>query len=124
MPIDKTAIFEDLKALLLENTHNLTIVREEPGRIDVAGDKPVQIGNQIKEKMFFASVIIQKSYVGFYFFPIYTHPDEFADTPPEIRRCLKGKSCFHIKEQDDLLYEQLRDLLTRGLEVYQAEEWI
>lgn len=74
--------------------------------------------------MFFAGLMLKKGQVGFYFMPIYTHPDKFKDVPAELKKCLKGKSCFHIKKPDAVLDRQLKDILKKGYEVYKEEGWV
>jgi hypothetical protein len=65
-----------------------------------------------------------KNHVGFYFFPNYTHPDEFEDTPDILRKCLKGKSCYHIKKDDDLLFEEIEKILEKGFNFYKDQDLI
>jgi len=59
--------------------------------------------------------------VRLYFFPIYTHADQFKDLPDNLRKCLKGKSCFHIKKMDVELEQAIRTMVRRGLEIYQQD---
>jgi hypothetical protein len=74
--------------------------------------------------MYFASAAIQGSFAGFYFFPIYTHPKEFADMPENLRKCLKGKSCFHIKKLDNDLSKSIRSALKKGFVIYKKAGWV
>ena len=64
--------------------------------------KKITLGKKEYDGMFFSAAKIQGGFTGFYFFPIYTHPGEFKDIPAELKKCLKGKSCFHIKKLDDV----------------------
>jgi hypothetical protein len=74
--------------------------------------------------MYFATAAIKSGYVGFYFFPIYTHPKEFTGIPDELKKCLKGKSCFHIKKLDKLLEGQIKDMVKQGFELYKKTGWV
>ena len=116
--------FGQLKSALSSAAHLLSVKTDTKSRYDLYGKKKVTIGKKEFDGMFFASGILYKSYVGFYFFPIYTHPQEFADLPAELRKCLKGKSCFHIKKLDDSLSKSIRMTLKKGLSLYKRLQWI
>ncbi len=122
--MDKEAIHARLLGLLKKYEPEMDI-RQNTGTIyDMYGTKQVEAVNKVHDGMYFASARIQKNFVGFYFFPIYTHADEFADIPPEIRKCLKGKSCFHIKKDDDELFGQIEAMLDKGYDHYQSIGWV
>ena len=82
------------------------------------------IDGRKRKEVFFAGLIIQKSYVGFYFMPIYTDTDLKEIFKPELLKLLKGKSCFHIKKLDDELKRQIEEALEIGYELYKKDEWI
>lgn len=92
-------------------------------RYELYSKKNIKITNKEVDELFFASTMIQKNFVGFYFFPIYTHPYEFKNISQELKKCLKGKSCFHIKKLDDNLEKQIRKLLEDGFELYKKEKY-
>ena len=48
---------------------------------------------------YFAGVIAQKGYVGFYFMPVQAD-EQSRIFSPELLALLKGKSCFHFKRLD------------------------
>jgi len=68
--------------------------------------------------MFFAGLIIQSNYVGFYFMPITTDPKHTTVIGKDLLATLKGKSCFHIKKLDDTLIKQIKDALAEGYKIY------
>ena len=74
--------------------------------------------------LFFASVIIQKDHVGVYFSPRYTHRDRFDDVPEELLDLLKGKSCFHLKRFDTTVFEKIRQIMDKGIRIYEEEGWV
>jgi hypothetical protein len=43
---------------------------------------------------------------------------------PELLKCLKGKSCFHIKKDDPVLFKQMKESLKKGLEAYKKRGWV
>jgi hypothetical protein len=43
---------------------------------------------------------------------------------PELLKCLKGKSCFHIKKNDPVIMEQIKESLKIGYEMYKERGWL
>ena len=43
---------------------------------------------------------------------------------PELLKLLKGKSCFHIKELNKKLENQIREALEIGYNLYKERGWI
>jgi hypothetical protein len=124
MKENKEEIFVKLKKTLEKSFSPGEKISSKPGHFDIYGKKKVTVGKKVFEGMYFASVIIQKNYVGLYFFPIYTHPHEFKDLPEALKKCLKGKSCFHLTKLDKELLSQVSDLLKKGVRIYKKLKWI
>jgi len=124
MEDEKQKIFDEMRVILSSYVPPLSVKIDEDRRYDIYGTKPVQIGRIKKKEMFFASVIIQKYHVGFYFSPIYTHRDRFDDAPEELLHLLKGKSCFHIKRFDTAVFENIRQIMDKGIRIYEEEGWV
>ena len=82
------------------------------------------IAGRKRKEVFFAGLIIQKSYVGFYFMPVYTDAEAMSFIKPELLKRLKGKSCFHIKKLDAELLAQVDAALQAGCLLYQQKGWI
>lgn len=91
---------------------------------DLWSNKNVVIGGRKKDEVFFASVVIQKSYVGFYFMPVYAEPDMKQVFDEDLLKLLKGKSCFHIKKLDELLLSHIEDALAEGFKIYKEKDWV
>lgn len=72
MDDEKQKIFNKLKQLLSAYVPPLVITRDENKRFDLYGDKSVNIDGRMYEQVYFASAIIWKHHVGFYFF-LYIH---------------------------------------------------
>ncbi len=94
------------------------------GKYDLWSFKDVEISRRKRKEVFFASIIIQSSYVGFYFMPIYTDTDLKDVFAPELLSLLKGKSCFHIRSLDEKLEEQIEKALEIGFELYKKKGWV
>jgi hypothetical protein len=87
-------------------------------------ERPVEIEGRKRKEVYFAGLIAQKGYVGFYFMPVYTHADRKSLFAPELLALLKGKSCFHVKRLDEALEGHLEDVLARGFELYRERGWV
>jgi hypothetical protein len=124
MPADLKPIFESARELLKPYAKYFSIGADNETSYSLSSTKQIETLSKVYDGMFFASAKINKGAVGFYFMPIYTHESEFADLTPELRKLLKGKSCFHIKKEDPVIEQQLTDLLKKGFEVYKKAGWV
>ncbi len=41
-----------------------------------------------------------------------------------MKKCFKGKSCFHFKTLDDTLERELGDMVALGIKLYQKDNLI
>lgn len=91
-------------------------VEDEEGGYAIIGNKPVPYGSDKKiiPGMFFASVAQRKDSVAFYFFPAYMHKG-LKDIAPSLYKCLKGKTCFHFKKEEQVNEKELAALLKAGI---------
>lgn len=125
---DLQAVFDALKPLLQAYAPPLTPRVDTPTRYELWSVKPLAeplvIEGRKRKEVFFASLIIQKSYVGFYFMPVYVETELKTVFQPELLRLLKGKSCFHIKKLDSALLGQIEAALKTGFELYQQRSWV
>lgn len=119
-------IFEALKALLVPYFHKREIQAHEAtyGQINLVSHKPVLINGVKKEEVWFVSLLIQKGYVGFYFMPIYCLPEVKEMVTEPLLKCLKGKSCFHIKKLDDGLKMDIKKAIKIGFDVFVQKGWL
>ena len=86
--------------------------------------KAVVIGGKKKNEVYFAGVIEQKGYVGFYYMPVYTNAEMKEIMSPALLRLLKGKSCFYIKELSPALKKDIQRALKAGFALYKKRRWI
>lgn len=118
-------IFENIKKLLLPYAKGtITITGGDGGQMSLVSKKAVEIEGRKKPELWFAGLLVQKGYVGFYFMPVYTSSEMKSLFEPELLKCLKGKSCFHIKKDDPVIYSQIADALKKGYEVYKQNGWV
>ena len=121
-------IFEAIKTLISQYNGKGTLKctgENKGGAYNVMSFKKVEITGRQLEGMYFASCLVQKGFVGFYYFPIYACPD--AKVPliqPELKKLLKGKTCFHIKKNDPLIMAQIEQALKDGFAMYERLGWV
>lgn len=77
-----------------------------------------------RSEMWFAGLIKQKDYVGFYFMPVYSLPEAKEFISPRLLKTLKGKSCFYIKTDDAEMLADIKQALAHGLKLYQKRGWV
>lgn len=117
-------LFNELKTLLEPYAAHFTVRRDEPGYYDLWSDRDIVIEGRKRTEVFFAGLIIQKSYVGFYFMPVYAEAEMTALFGAELLATLKGKSCFHIKKLTPEIREQVAEALARGYVLYEERSWV
>ena len=130
MPITaltRAAIFETLaKALGKCSPPMASLLDEKKQTILLMGNKPVPYGydKKIIPGMYFASVAQRSDSVAFYFFPIYYKTTEFKKVSPSLMKCLKGKTCFHFRKEDQVNEKELDALLKLGVKAWKAEGYL
>jgi hypothetical protein len=121
---EKAQIFAALKAMMQAYQPPFTVKVDEPTRYELWSNKAVEIDGRKRKEVFFAALIIQKAYVGFYYMPVYAETELKKIFKPELLKLLKGKSCFHVKKLDAALEGQIREALEIGRKLYQDRGWV
>jgi len=120
-------IFESLSELLAEYSPPLSArtgrTPDKPS-YELWSETPVEIEGRRREELFFAGLIVQKGYVGFYFMPVYTDPEKAKLFHPDLLKLLRGKSCFHVKRLDDELARRIESALREGFALWRRRGWI
>ena len=117
MITELTEIQITLQNLFKAHVPPLQVRKDNENVFEVAGTKEAMQGKQKVDGFYFGSVIPKPKDIRLYYFPIYTHVDEFA-LSPELKKCLKGKSCFHIKKLSPELLEEIKSMIQHGVEIY------
>lgn len=117
-------LFDEAKALLEPFAQHFHVRRDEPGYYDLWSEKDVLIDGRRKKGVFFAGLIVQKSYVGFYYMPVYAEAELRRFVGPTLLPLLKGKSCFYLKSMTPELAQDIRAALSLGLDLYRARGWV
>lgn len=120
---DLLPLFEELKAMLEPYAARFEVRVDEPGHYELWSRANMAPSGKPHKEPYFAGLIIQKSYVGLYYMPIYTDPKISVSIGPDLLPTLHGKSCFYIKKLTPELREQIQAALTLGEETYAAKGW-
>jgi len=121
---DLHLIFSKIRSLLKKYQPPLAPKTDRDGNFDLWSFKDVVVAGRKRKEVFFAGAIIQKSYVGFYFMPVYVDADLKKVFEPELLSMLKGKSCFYIKKNNADTFRQIEQALKIGFEMYQKNGWV
>ena len=117
-------IFFKLKAILQSFSPPFKITGNSEKSIDLYTTKEAELLGRKYPSVYFAGVKIKKGFVGFYYFPIYMYPELLEKFPPELKKCLKGKTCFHIKKDDAMIFQQINEILKDGFAFYKKKNFI
>lgn len=109
-------IFEAIKKMLAtyDKKRQLVLHAATGGQANLVSHKTVEVAGRVREEIWFASALIQKGYVGFYYMPIYMNDPLKREISPDLLKCLKGKACFHIKKNDPALLKEIDKALKIG----------
>jgi hypothetical protein len=121
---DLNTIFQALKDLLSPYAPPLVPKMDDASHYDLWSIKDLVIEGRKRKEVYFAGLIIQKGYVGFYFMPVYADTDQKGVFAPELLKLLKGKPCFHIRKLTQELLDKVRSALQTGYEAYQVRGWV
>ena len=114
------ATFAALRAILSEFDGKLRVTADEPGKYELTSLEPTFKG----KPMYFGSVLIQKNYVSFHLFPVYTNPELGKNISADLKRHMQGKSCFNFRGPDLLLFVQLAALAVAGFRDFERRGWV
>lgn len=121
MKTDLGELQNSLRQMLASHAPTLQLRVETEKNLEFAGTKEVMQGKQKVQGHYFASIMPKPKDVRFYFFPIYTHVDKYDDVSEEVRKLLKGKSCFHIKKLSEEAEAEIGEMIARGVALYQQD---
>jgi hypothetical protein len=123
MPDNKQIIHKKIKSILSEFASANPHIRISANGAELSAKKKITIGKKEINGMYLASVKMNKNFSVFYFFPVYSNPKMLAEIPDNLKKCLKGKTCFHIKKDDEEIYRSIKALLNLGLKAYKKMGW-
>lgn len=124
MEDNRAKIFRDLKRILEKYERPMVAKMDDDSHYDLWSIKDVEIAGRKRKEVYFAGLVIQSTYVGFYYMPIYGEAGLKKVFKEELLTTLKGKACFHIKKLDKPLLAQIREALEIGHKLYKKNGWV
>ena len=121
---ERKEIFDQIKILLKKYQPPFNARSDFESRYELWSEKDIEIAGRKRKEVYFAGLIIQSNYVGFYFMPVYADTTLKDVFEPELLSTLKGKSCFHIKKLDKKLLLQIKRALAVGFKLYKKRDWV
>ena len=121
---DIASIQQKLISLLQQHQSCLKVTANNADKFEVCGTVETMQGKKKVDGIYFASVVPKPADVRFYFFPTYTHKEQLGELPGNLKKALKGKSCFHIKKMDDEFEQNLKNLIDKAVTLYKADGWL
>jgi len=121
MTKDIEEIREKLISILKQHLGVLKITADTPEKFEVLGTIETMQGKKKVDGIYFCTVVPKPKDVRFDFFPSYTHKEQLGELSENLNKALKGKSCFHIKQMDDDFEKNLKQLVKKSIELYQAD---
>ena len=116
----------EIQAFLIDTlkSHQPTIKSKEDTaeKYEVYGTIEAMQGKKKVDGIYFATVQPKAKDVRFYFFPLYTHREEIIDSlSDELKKALKGKTCFHIKSMSEAMSKEIEALVNTAIGLYQND---
>jgi len=124
MEDQRAEIYQQLRMLLKKYEPPFVAKSDFDSRYELWSVKDVEIAGRKRSEVFFAGLIIQSTYVGFYYMPVYTEVAMKKIFKRELLSTLKGKACFHIKKLDKTLAAQITNALEAGFILYKEKGWV
>ena len=120
-PVSLLKIFNTLKGILSKHVPPLAVLSSTADRYELMTPKPFHHGGVPKDNAYCGAVMVKKDFVGLYLMFIYDEPKNIEKLGPDLRKTLKGKSCFNIKKLDETLIKQIETALKDSINYYKKE---
>lgn len=102
--------FELLKTIIESYEEEMEVVTNESDKYYLNWPEIAKNG----KPYFFACAQVRSKSIAFYFMPIYEYPELLNTISDDLKKKLKGKSCFHFTKPDPTLLAELADLVEQG----------
>jgi len=99
----------------------LKVKVNKPGNYELSGTIEAQQGKKTVDGIYFSSIVPKEKDVRFYFFPSYTHADQFDFLSETMSKFKKGKSCFHVKYLDNDLEKEIKKMMKVAVKAYKKD---
>jgi len=124
MKTEIAEIRESLKNTLEDFLGPLKVRVDKPSNFEVNGTIEAPQGKKMVQGIYFSSIVPKEKDVRFYFYPAYTHPEEFQDISDRLLKFKKGKSCFHVKYLDEELELEIKQMVSKAIDLYRKDGWL
>ena len=124
MKTEITEIRESLKNTLEDFIGPLKTRVNKPSNFEVNGTIEAPQGKKMVDGIYFSSIVPKEKDVRFYFYPAYTHPQEFEYLSDRLKKFKKGKSCFHVKYLDEELELEIKEMVSKAIDIYRKDGWL
>ena len=124
MKTEITDIRETLKNRLEEFLGPLKVRIDKPSNFEINGTIEAPQGKKIVDGIYFSNLVPKEKDVRFYFYPAYTHPEKFENISDRLKKFKKGKSCFHVKYLDEELENEIKQMISKAIDIYRKEGWL
>jgi len=118
---DVAEIREKLKSIQEEFLGPLKVKVDKASNYELSGTIEAQQGKKTVDGIYFSSLVPKEKDVRFYFFPSYTHPEQFDFLSETMTKFKKGKSCFHVKHLDKDLEKEIKKMMKVAVKAYQKD---
>ena len=122
-------IFDELKKILEKHAPPFSVKKpsealKKKKSFELISYKNVVIAGRKKDEVYFAGIIIQKNYVGFYYMLAYADTEVKNLLSSHFLSLLKGKSCFYIKSAEKTILDDVKKALDIGVLKYKEKGWV
>jgi hypothetical protein len=114
---DFPVVFEELKKILKPYASKLTVTTDTSSAYSLDGP----YSEKWKKVIYFGGAQVRKNYVSFYLMPVYMFPELLKDVSPDLKKHMRGKSCFNFKKVEPDLFKELEALTYKGVEKFRKE---
>ena len=121
---NKAEIFKQIRSVMINFTPPLAVIKDTEKVFELTATKTVEFMGKKREGVYFGAVMVKGGFVGFYLMTIYAQPGLVQKLGSELRKLLKGKSCFHIKKITPELLDQIKEAMETGIEGYRKLNFI
>ncbi len=111
------------EGLVLKKAVLDSVAKTPKRQLHAYGSKKVQIGKRKPTQTYVVGCMLNKKTIGFYSMAVYAFPKKF-DLSPEMKKTLKGKSCFQIKELDKKTEKELEKIVAKSIALFKKEGWV
>lgn len=120
------AIFEQIKKMMepYHGKRSLVLHTDKPSAANLVSHKAVVIEGRPRKELWVVSALVQKGYVGFYSMPFYSNSDIGKQFSEDFLKTLKGKSCYHIKQNTKQMMADIKKAIRIGYDEYVKRGWI